>query len=192
LFYYQLKTLLIDEILAGTYGADGKIPTESALCQRFGLSRTPVTRALSELADEGVVLRRRRHGTFVNPDWMRRRADVAPVRVLVEQWESRREHLRAVAAPDIRLSFEVAAEGELYSSFHRAVAEGRAPDLAVLDSIWIAEFAASGALWPLEELDPEWMSSDYRGDFLPTFVDAHRFAGATFAVQAEMDVGGLL
>lgn len=55
MFHYQLKTLLIDEILAGTYGSDGKVPTEQALCQRFGLSRTPVTRALSELAISGEL-----------------------------------------------------------------------------------------------------------------------------------------
>jgi multiple sugar transport system substrate-binding protein len=191
LFYYQLKTLLIDEILAGTYGADGKIPTEQALCQRFGLSRTPVTRALSELAGEGVVLRRRRHGTFVNPEWLRRRAASAEVRVLVARWDRWRERLRSVAPADMRLSFDVAGEGELHSAFTHAVAEGHAPDLAALDSIWIAEFAASGALWPLEDLDPGWMTSEFRRDFLPSFVRAHRVGGATFAVQAEMDLGGV-
>ncbi len=67
--YYQLKTLLTEEILHGAYGTDGRLPTEHELCERFGLSRTPVTHALTDLATEGVVLRRRRHGTFVNPHW---------------------------------------------------------------------------------------------------------------------------
>jgi DNA-binding transcriptional regulator YhcF (GntR family) len=81
--YYQLKTRLIEEILSGTYGTDGRLPTEHELCKQFGMSRTPVTRAVSELAAEGVVLRRRRHGTFVNPHWLARRADSAEVRVMV-------------------------------------------------------------------------------------------------------------
>lgn len=190
--YYQLKTLLVDEILAGAYGTDGRLPTEHELCQRFGLSRTPVTRALSELAAEGVVLRRRRHGTVVNPDWLRRRAASAPLRVLVPQWDRWQEHLRSVLPPDTRLSFEVIREGQLHDTFVQAVAEGRAPDLAVLDSIWIAEFAASGFLQPLEDIDADWVTNDYGRDCLRPFVDAHRIGGATFAVQAEMDVGGLL
>ena len=40
----------------------------------------------------------------------------------------------------------------------RAVAEGRAPDLALLDSVWIPEFAHAGFLLPLEEVDPDWVS----------------------------------
>ena len=65
--YFQLKTLLLEEILQGTYGTDGQVPTEHDLCKRFGISRSPVTRALKELADEGVLLRRRGSGTYVNP-----------------------------------------------------------------------------------------------------------------------------
>ena len=77
--YYQLKILLTKEILSGVYGTDGRLPTEHQLCERFGLSRTPVTHALTDLAAEGVVLRRRRHGTFVNPPRRARRADSGEV-----------------------------------------------------------------------------------------------------------------
>ena len=70
--YFQLKTLLLEEVLEGHYGPDGRLPTEHELCARHGISRTPVTRALSELAAEGVVIRHCRRGTFVNPHWVRR------------------------------------------------------------------------------------------------------------------------
>ena len=63
--YYQLKTLLLEEILSGRYGSDARLPTEHELCDQYAISRTPVTRALSELAEEGVILRHRRRGTFV-------------------------------------------------------------------------------------------------------------------------------
>jgi Bacterial regulatory proteins, gntR family len=44
--YFQLKTLLLEEILDGRYGPDGRLPTEHQLCERHGISRTPVTRAI--------------------------------------------------------------------------------------------------------------------------------------------------
>src|SRR5215211_8619539 len=95
--YYQLKTLLLEEILSGRYGPEARLPTEHELCARYAISRTPVSRALSELADEGVILRRRRRGTFVNPHWLRRAPDRAEVRVIVPEgpWES----MIAEAAP---------------------------------------------------------------------------------------------
>lgn len=188
--YYQLKTLIIEEILSGVYGTDGRLPTEHELCERFGLSRTPVTHALTELAAEGVVLRRRRHGTFVNPHWLARRADSSEVRVLMPAFDRWEPHLRT-ASPGARLSVAHAELNDLHAIFVRAVAEGRAPDLAILDSVWVPEFAASGFLWPLEELDPSWVETELQRDFLEPFVDAHRIGGGTHAVQAEMDVAGM-
>ncbi|HLI39989.1 MAG TPA: extracellular solute-binding protein [Streptosporangiaceae bacterium] len=189
--YYQLKTFLMEEILSGAYGRDGRLPTEHELCRRFGLSRTPVTRALSELAAEGVVLRHRRRGTFVNPHWLGRRPDTPELRVLVPADGPWSQHLRSVAPEGTRLSVAEADLNGLHSSFVHAVAEGHGPDLAVLDSVWVAEFAASGFLYPLEDLDPGWVADEYERDFLPPFAGAHRFGGSTLAVQAEMDVGGL-
>ena len=82
--YFQLKTLLLEEILSGHYAPPAdRLPTEHELCDRYKLSRTPVSRALSELADEGVILRHRRRGSFVNPHWLSRRPDQPEVRVIV-------------------------------------------------------------------------------------------------------------
>lgn len=188
--YYQLKTLLTEEILSGVYGTDGRLPTEHELCERFGLSRTPVTHALTDLAAEGVVLRRRRHGTFVNPHWLARRSDSGEVRLLIPAFDRWEPHLRA-ASPGVRLSVAETEPNDLHVAFVRAVAEGRAPDLAILDSVWVAEFAASGFLWSLEELDSSWVKDELHGDFLEPFVGAHRIGGGTQAVQAEMDVAGM-
>src|SRR6478672_1652249 len=83
--YFQLKTLLLEEILGGRYGPGDRLPTEHELCAHFRISRTPVTRALSELAEEGVILRHRRRGSFVNPHWRRPPAGRPEVRIVVSE-----------------------------------------------------------------------------------------------------------
>ena len=65
-----------------------------------------------------------------------------------------RESLPPAARPDMRLSLATVDLNELHSVFVHAVAEARAPDLAILDSVWVTEFANSGFLYPLEDLDP--------------------------------------
>ena len=122
--YYQLKTLLLEDIVQGVYGPDGQLPTEHDLCERYGISRSPVNRALRELADEGVILRRRGSGTFVNPHWHRRRADGPELRVLVTEgaWD---RIVRESAPPQVRLNVATLARPDLHVTLTRAVAEGR-------------------------------------------------------------------
>jgi multiple sugar transport system substrate-binding protein len=188
--YFQLKTYLEQEILSGRYGPEDRLPTEHELCAQFGISRTPVNRALSELADEGMILRRRRHGTFVNPHWAGRRPDRPELRLLVPEgpWE---QMLRDAAPADARLSIARVALPELHQALTHAVAEGRGPDVAVLDSVWVPELAAAGFLWPLDDIDAGWVAREYEQDFLGPFVAAYRDRGHPVAVQAEADVAGL-
>jgi multiple sugar transport system substrate-binding protein len=113
--------------------------------------------------------------------------------------------LREAAGNDLRLAIATAPFGELRAKFRRAIAEGRGPDLAILDSVWIAEFAESHMLNPIAELDPAW-AREHDADFLPPFRDAYRLDGPatgnaetggaggrrdTVAVQAPADVTGL-
>jgi ABC-type glycerol-3-phosphate transport system substrate-binding protein/DNA-binding transcriptional regulator YhcF (GntR family) len=188
--YFQLKTLLLEEILEGRYGLDERLPTEHELCERHRISRTPVTRALSELAAEGVVIRHRRRGTFVNPHWVRRHREGPELRIVVPEgvWEGL---IRRAAPADTRLSVARVELQELHQALAHAVAEGVGPDLAVLDSVWVPEFGAAGFLAPLEELDGAWVSGEFERDFLPPLVAAGRVQGRTFAVHAEADVAGL-
>jgi multiple sugar transport system substrate-binding protein len=188
--YFQLKTLLLESILRGEYGAGDRLPTEHELCERHGLSRTPVTRALSELAQEGVLLRHRRRGTFVNPHWLRRPADRAEVRVVVPEgtWETL---VRAAASPEIPVNVVTVSRPSLRQTLTHAVAEGQAPDVAVLDSVWLAEFAEARFLYPLEDLDEDWVRTEYEVDFLSPLVAANRYSGLTFGVSAFADVAGL-
>jgi multiple sugar transport system substrate-binding protein len=188
--YIQLKTVLLEEILGGMYGRDGRLPTEHELCRSYRISRTPVSRALSELAEEGVILRHRRRGTFVNPHGLRPRADQREVRVVVPEEGPWARMVHAAATPDIVVDVVTVARPDLHQTLTHAVAEGQAPDLAVLDSVWAAEFAAAGFLYALEDLDEQWVHDEHETDFLDALVAANTYAGRTFGVSAFADVAG--
>ena len=184
--YFKLKTLLLDAILSGEYAPGDRLPTEHELCARHGISRTPVGRALSELAAEGVILRRRRHGTFVNPHWLRR-SDGSEIRVVVPEgpWEQMIQSAAATA------SVVAVARPSLHQTLTHAIAEGSAPDVAVLDSVWLPEFAAAGFLHALEDVDGAWVRSVHETDFLAPVVASNRYEGRTYGVSAFADVAGL-
>lgn len=187
--YFQLKMLLTEEILRGKYGPGDRLPTEQELCERYGISRTPVTRALTELADEGVVLRRRRRGTFVNPHWLGRQGHPELRVILPEgQWA---DQIRKAAPDNMALSVVQVPLPELHRTVTHAVGEGHAPDLGVLDSVWVHEFAAASFLLPLEDLDADWVADTYLVDFLEPFRTTNRYEGRTYAIQAEADVAGM-
>jgi multiple sugar transport system substrate-binding protein len=188
--YFQVKRALLEAMLRGDYGPDERLPTEHELCALYGISRTPITRALSELAEEGVIVRHRRRGTFVNPHWAARRPGSPEVRIVVPEgpWA---DLVQAAAPGDIRLNIVTVPRPTLHRTLTLAVAEGRAPDVAVLDSVWVAEFAAAGSLHALEDVDEEWLRREHDADFLEALVAADRFEGRTFAVSAVADVAGV-
>lgn len=57
---------LAAEIMAGKYRASGRLPSEAQLVQRFGVSRPTVGRALRDLLDQGLIVRRPGSGTYVS------------------------------------------------------------------------------------------------------------------------------
>jgi ABC-type glycerol-3-phosphate transport system substrate-binding protein/DNA-binding transcriptional regulator YhcF (GntR family) len=189
--YFQLKTLLLEEILGGRYGLNDRLPTEHELCERYGISRTPVTRALSELAEEGVILRHRRRGSFVNPHWLSRRPDQPEVRVVVPAEGPWAGMIRDAAGAGNHVSIVKVPRESLHQMLTHAVAEGVAPDLAVIDSVWTPEFAAAGFLHALEDLDEDWIREEHEVDFLEPLADSNRYGGRTFGIPAFADVAGL-
>ena len=64
--YYQLKSLILEEIKDGSYKPGDLIPTEDELGKMFDISRTTVRQAITELVNEGYVYRVKSKGTFVS------------------------------------------------------------------------------------------------------------------------------
>lgn len=63
--YYQLKMIIDSEIQNGSYHPGDLIPTEEELIAQFGISRTTVRQAITELVQEGKLYRIKSKGTFV-------------------------------------------------------------------------------------------------------------------------------
>jgi GntR family transcriptional regulator len=63
--YRQIYLALRDDILAGRKAQGESMPTELALAETFGVSRVTARHALTALAEDGLVARRRRTGTHV-------------------------------------------------------------------------------------------------------------------------------
>jgi GntR family transcriptional regulator len=66
-YYYQLRQILETEIRASGWGTENQLPSEAALCKQYGVSRTVVRQALSDLENEGVIIRFKGKGSFVAP-----------------------------------------------------------------------------------------------------------------------------
>ncbi len=186
--YHQLKQQIMDEITAGIYRPGDRLPTEHELCEQHGISRTPVRRALTELADEGVVVRIRKRGTFVNRDWRPTDLGRHPLRIVVS------DPIRGARISNVLpqgATVTVVDYTDLPSCLMKAVAEGTAPDIALIDEVWIAELASSYVIHALDQLDPAWSESDYQTDFDPAFVDGVRFDEHVYAIPEEINVAGI-
>lgn len=62
----QLKEILRERIIDGQYSPHARIPSESALAAEFGVSRSSIRGALSQLAGERLLIRRAGNGTYIN------------------------------------------------------------------------------------------------------------------------------
>jgi GntR family transcriptional regulator len=63
--YHQLEQLLRDDIAGGQYAVGSPLPSESAICERYGVSRSVVRQTLTNLAAVGLIRTERGRGSFV-------------------------------------------------------------------------------------------------------------------------------
>ena len=64
--YQQIKTAILDQIESGNMRPGDRVPSENQLTEAYGVSRMTARRALTELVEEGMLLRSQGLGTFVS------------------------------------------------------------------------------------------------------------------------------
>jgi GntR family transcriptional regulator len=64
----RIRDEVRDRIRDGRYGTGLQLPAEVELANSLGVSRTTIREALLQLEQEGLVIRRHGHGTFVRPN----------------------------------------------------------------------------------------------------------------------------
>jgi GntR family transcriptional regulator len=64
-YYHQLKEFIRGQIESGNWSPNWKLPSETAFCERFDISRTVVRQAIKELQNEGYLSTAKGKGTFI-------------------------------------------------------------------------------------------------------------------------------
>lgn len=120
--YQQVKTYMVERILAGKWPAGHRVPSENELTGRLGMSRMTVNRALRELHGEGWVKRVQGAGSFVAaPKPQSALLEIRNIRDEVAErghaYACRVIRLEpASAKPEVAAALEVAAGSRVYLS----------------------------------------------------------------------------
>lgn len=191
----QLETYLRDQIAAGEIRPGQRLPTEMELCERLGISRTPVRRALGQLTARGLLVRHPGRGTFVaeSARVFERTSAAEEVSVTIpeERWcwpLQQAARLWNDEHPErrVRLKFQIIGPVQLRSRLTMAVAQGAAADISVGDTVWIAEFAERGYLQSLSATNPA-LAARLVADLVPPLRTHNVFHGELYALSADAD-----
>jgi maltose-binding protein MalE len=193
--YHQLKSLILEQIESGLWRSGDRIPTEQELCRLYSISRAPVRQALSELAREGVLTRRPGLGTFVNSHAPVPSPPDIPIHMMSSDpyWSRVLDHVSQVwntGDPGQKVGFQVKVvdHGQLYNLLSTAVGSGTAPDVAMVDCVWVAGLAQSGFLYALQDLGSQWNHTEFGEDLYPAFIEANSFGDRLYGLPVKADV----
>ncbi len=74
--YQQIENDIKDKIIRGEYQAGQMLPSESKFCELYQVSRVTIRNAISDLVEQGILIRKHGKGTFVEdpfqPDYLQR------------------------------------------------------------------------------------------------------------------------
>ena len=192
---HQLLELIRGQIARGELEPGTRLPTELELCERLGVSRTPVRQALGRLTAEGLLVRHPGRGTFVNASvTIERRAVPRELSITVpeERWCWPLQQAAALWTAEhpeqpVRLSFRIVGLVQLRSKLALAVAQGEASDISLVDSAWVAEFAERGYIRSLDGIDQQ-AAAAMAADLFPALRRVNSFHNELYALQAEADL----
>ena len=67
--YREIRDLLLKDIRNGIYERGAQLPPERSFAATFGVSHMTVRRAMNEMEEDGVIIRKEREGAFLNPNF---------------------------------------------------------------------------------------------------------------------------
>ena len=117
--YKDVKTDILGKITKGEWPPGSLVPNEVDLAQSYGCARATVNRAMRELADDGLIERRRKAGTRVRMTPIRQaRFDIPVVRAEIEEKGAEYRYSLVSSsvepAPDwLRARLKLAADSEV-------------------------------------------------------------------------------
>lgn len=194
--YYQIKALIREQIASGQLKPGDQVPTEFELCQRYGISRSPVRQAMKELEYEGVLVRRPGTGTFVSDKSSPQPASPLSIRLMGSdpRWSEFLAHVSdawntAYPLRQVAFQLEIVNHNHFYEALSAAVGSGKAPDAAMVDCVWVAGLAKAGFIYPLEDLSSPEVSTP--GDLYPAFARVNSYHGKVYGLPVKADLAVL-
>lgn len=154
--YRDIKADILGRITRGDWKPGSLVPSELELAETYGAARATVNRAMRELADEGIIERKRKSGSRVRLTPLRQaRFDIPVIRREIEEQGRAYRHVlvrsEVLAAPDwlrARLELEPGARVRHLICLHFADStpwqyEDRWINLTLLPQAEAADFSAS-------------------------------------------------
>jgi DNA-binding GntR family transcriptional regulator len=129
--YARIRDTIREQIVAGKFEVEGRLPTERELQQRFAVSRHTVRRALQDLVTEGLIQRFSGKGTYSTGlhrfhSYMRVFGDIEDIRASVENTRFHALHpLRMVYAPHVSEKLELPSSLRVGLLHGRRMREGK-------------------------------------------------------------------
>ncbi|TRY29884.1 histidine utilization repressor [Aliiglaciecola sp. M165] len=118
--YIAIKSAILDKIESGDMSPNQQVPSENQLALQFNVSRMTARRALTELVDEGILMRSQGLGTYVSDH--RPMSSMLEIRSIHDEIIHRGHHYnnqvlcqqRIVASPQQSTQLGVAAQAEIF------------------------------------------------------------------------------
>lgn len=134
--YLQVLNSIRERIESGAYAPGTALPSESRLCDEYGVSRPTVLKALGILRQDGWIESQHGKGHFVRGRPPVGRTSPAYTREALDMDESTRVeilHVGAVlASPEVAQALELADGTPVYERRRRTVADGGPVDLVTM------------------------------------------------------------
>ena len=149
----QLYGQILEGIVSGTYREGDKLPSESQICQAFGVSRPTVRQALMRLHADGLVATRQGSGTFVQhrpSGHLTRLAPVSDIAGILRCMEVRMalEDRAAALAAERRTAPDIDRIEKALQALRSSLEAGAVPVQADYDFHRAVAAASGNALFP--------------------------------------------